>query len=143
MTGLWVALGTLAVAAVLGLLWQRRQGRVSASAGSVGSVGSVGSALPDEVRSVATPDAVTLLMLSAPVCARCPQARTLLDEVARTTPGLRRAELDLGAHPDVATALEVRSTPTTLALSGGGDELFRVVGVPRRAELLDALAPHL
>jgi len=38
--------------------------------------------------------------------------------------------------------LAVRSTPTTIAFDSTGNELFRVVGVPRRAELLDGIAAH-
>jgi hypothetical protein len=43
----------------------------------------------------------------------------------------------------VARDLGVCSTPTTLAISRSGRELARVLGVPRRAELLEALDADL
>ncbi|MPZ64891.1 MAG: thioredoxin [Pseudonocardiaceae bacterium] len=137
MNGVWVALGTLALAVVLGLAWQARQGRIRRGV----------TALPSAVRACldeAGPyDGLTLLMLSAPMCARCPQARAVLDELVTTIHPVRRLELDLGAHPAVARDLGVRSTPTTLAISRSGHELARVIGVPRRSELLETLTPHL
>ena len=136
MTELAVLLGTLAVAAVLGLTWRARQGRVRRS-------GSPTRVLPTPVRARLNGSAVMLLMLSAPVCAQCPQARLVLGELAAATDGLGHAELDLTEHPELATELGVRSTPTVLALDAAGRELFRVVGVPRRADLLAAVAPHL
>lgn len=136
MIGLWVALGTLALATVLGLAWRARQGRIRRRV----------APLPREVRACleeAGPyDGPTLLLLSAPMCARCPQARALLDELAATRP-VRWLEFDLGSRPALARDLGVRSTPTTLAISQSGHELARVMGVPRRGDLLDALAPHL
>lgn len=132
MTGLWVALGTLAVALVLGLAWRARQGRIRRRV----------SALPPAVQACldeAGPfDGLTLLLLTAPMCARCPPARAVLGSIGAARP-VRRLELDLGAHPAVARDLGVRSTPTTLALSRSGQELARVAGVPRRHELLDTL----
>ncbi|MFN2494624.1 MAG: thioredoxin family protein [Pseudonocardiaceae bacterium] len=137
MTGLELGLGTVVAATLFGLFWHRRQGRVQ-----VGVDAAAG--LPEPVLCrLDRAAAVTLLLLTAPVCARCPQARALLSEVAAATPGIRHAELDLAVHPELATELGVRSTPTTLVVSRTGHELFRVAGVPRRAELLSALQPHL
>jgi thiol-disulfide isomerase/thioredoxin len=137
MTGLWLGLGTVLTATLFGLFWRGRQGRVRAGAEPV-------SGLPepvlDRLDRAAT---VTLLLLTGPLCARCPQARALLSEVVAATPGVRHAELDLAAHPELAAELGVRSTPTTLVVSRTGQELFRVRGVPRRTELLGALQPHL
>lgn len=134
MTGLWIALGVIALAVVVGLVWRARQGQLRAPGAAP---------VPAAVRETAVEGSVTLLMLTSPVCARCPQARAVLAEVAAAAAGVRIAELDLAAHPDVADGLGVRSTPTTLALSGSGDELFRIVGVPRRADLIEALRPHV
>ncbi|MGH3793576.1 MAG: thioredoxin family protein [Pseudonocardiaceae bacterium] len=133
--GLWLALGTLLVATLFGLYWHSRQGRVRAP-GMTTLPGPVLAQLDDTA-------AVTLLQLSTPICARCPQARALLSELATATPGVRHAELDLAEHPELANRLGVRSTPTTLVISHSGQELFRVAGVPRQAELRTALQPHL
>ena len=141
MIELAVLLGTLALTTVLGLAWRARQGRVRQ--GRVGRSGAPARVVPAPVRARLNGSAVTLLMLSAPVCAQCPQARAVLDELAAVTDGLGHAELDLAEHPELAADLSVRSTPTVLALDAAGRELFRVVGVPRRADLLAAVAPHL
>lgn len=136
-----VLLGTVAVAAVLGLAWRARQGRVRPPRGRRSGVPA--GAVPAPVWARLNGSAVTLLMLSAPVCALCPQARVVLGELAAAMDGLGHAELDLAEHPELAADLGVRSTPTVLALDSAGRELFRVVGVPRRADLLAAVAPHL
>ena len=137
MTGLWLGLGTVVAATLFGLFWRRRQGRVQIDAEPV-------AGLPEPVLGRLDREAtVTLLLLTVPVCGRCSQARAVLTELAVATPGVRHAELDLAAHPQLAAELEVRTTPTTLAVSRTGHELFRVAGVPRRAALLSALHPHL
>ncbi len=136
MIELAVLLGTLVVAAALGLTWRARQGRVRRA-------GAPTAVIPAPVRARLNGSAVMLLMLSAPVCAQCPQARVVLGELAAATDGLGHAELDLAEHPELSADLGVRSTPTVLALDAAGRELFRVVGVPRRTDLLAAVAPHL
>ncbi|MGH3495820.1 MAG: TlpA family protein disulfide reductase, partial [Sciscionella sp.] len=97
------------------------------------------SALPGEVRALLSGQDVTLLQLSTTFCAPCRQARVLLSDLARNTAGLAHVELDLTERPELASRLHVLRTPTTLALDTEGNELLRVGGVPRRAELLDAL----
>lgn len=138
MTGLALGLGTVIAATLFGLCWQHRQGRVQP-----GRHDPV-ARLPDPVLGrLDRTGTVTLLLLSAPICARCPQVRALLSELAVALPGVRQAELDLARHPELAAELGVRATPTTLVVSRTGQELFRVVGFPRRAELHNALQPHL
>jgi thioredoxin-like negative regulator of GroEL len=136
MTGLWLALLVMAIAAVLGLVWQARQGRLR--------IAHKEPVLPEQVlRHLDTDAAVTLLQLTAPICARCPQAHAVLAELAAAAGGVRHTELNLAEHPELAVLLGVRSTPTTLAVARSGEELFRVIGVPRREDLLSALQPHL
>jgi thiol-disulfide isomerase/thioredoxin len=135
---MWLSVVVMAAAAALGLLWRARQGRVRTAPGMEPP------GLPKQLlRHVDAEAAVTLLQLTTPVCARCPQARALLGELAAATPGVRHTELDLAQSPELANLLGVRSTPTTLAVARSGHELFRVTGVPRREELLSALQPHL
>ncbi len=135
MTGALVLLGTLALAAVIGFALRARNGRMR----------TVQTAdLPADVRSVLDPDAsVTLVQLSTTFCAPCRQARALLADLAARTDGLHHAELDLTERPDLARELSVLRTPTTLAIGRSGTEILRVGGVPKRAELLDALRSHL
>jgi len=135
MTGALVLFSTLAVASALGLLLKNHNGKLRAPAAAN---------LPAAVRAALDPAAaVTLVQLSTTFCAPCRQARALLSDLAARTDGLHHAELDLTERPELARELSVLRTPTTLAISGSGAEILRVGGVPRRAELLAALAPHL
>lgn len=137
MTGLWVLLGTLAAALVVGAVLVARNGRVRAAKRPE-------RRLPAAVAEVLDPDApVTLVQISTTFCAPCRHARAVLSHLAERTPGLRHVDLDVTRRPEVAEALGVLRTPTTLALDADGRELLRVGGVPRKADLLDALRPHL
>ena len=51
--------------------------------------------------------------------------------------------MHIRSDPDVARALHVLRTPTTVAFDRAGGELLRVAGVPRVTELASALAPAL
>jgi thiol-disulfide isomerase/thioredoxin len=141
MTGVWVVIGTLALAAVAGLVLRTREGRIR----GVGKAPTAKLAgLPEDVRRVLDPDAaVTLVQLSTTFCAPCRHARRLLADLAARTDRLHHTELDLTNRPDLARALSVLRTPTTLAVDARGTELLRVGGVPNRDTLLDALRPHL
>jgi thiol-disulfide isomerase/thioredoxin len=141
MTGVWVLLGTLALAAVAGLALRNRDGRIR----GVGDAPAAAIAgLPEDVRRLLDPEAaVTLVQLSTTFCAPCRHARRLLADLAARTDRLHHAELDLTHRPDLARELSVLRTPTTLAVDSRGTELLRVGGVPNRDTLLDALRPHL
>ncbi|WP_116046321.1 TlpA family protein disulfide reductase [Amycolatopsis palatopharyngis] len=137
MTGVWVLLATLAAALVAGALLAARNGRVR-------SAKRPERALPAAVTEVIDPTAgVTLVQISTTFCAPCRHARAVLSDLAERTTGLHHVDLDVTQRPEVAEALGVLRTPTTLALSTRGTELLRVGGVPKAADLLDALRPHL
>lgn len=137
MTGVWVLLGTLTVALGAGTALAARNGRVR-------SAKRPGRALPPAVTEVLDPASpVTLLQLSSTFCAPCRHARAVLSTMAERTAGLHHVDLDVTQRPELAEALGVLRTPTTLALDSDGRELLRVGGVPKAAELLDALRPHL
>jgi thiol-disulfide isomerase/thioredoxin len=137
--GAIVLVVVLAVATVVGLVVQRRAGRVRASAPSVTADASgwgLAHATPDP------DDRVLLLQLSSPICTPCRQTAAQLTALAQR-PGLRHVEIDIADEPEVATRLHVMRTPTTIAFARDGRELLRVSGVPRRQELLDALDTEL
>ncbi|MEV8444126.1 thioredoxin family protein [Actinosynnema sp. NPDC051121] len=136
MTGAWALLGAVAVVAVIAVVLRARDGRVSAA--------KAHADLPAPVRDLLDPDAaVTLVQLSTEFCANCRQARTVLEDLAGRTEGLRHAELDVTDLPEVAADLGVLRAPTTLALTPSGAELLRVGGVPKPDTLIAALRPHL
>jgi thiol-disulfide isomerase/thioredoxin len=86
---------------------------------------------------------VTLVQISTTFCAPCRHARLVLSSLAAKTDGLRHVELDVTDRPEVAQALGVLRTPTTLAFSPSGDELFRISGVPKADAVLGAVGPRL
>lgn len=141
MTEVLVLIGTLVFASALGLVLRARDGRVRTESPSADSPSA--DSLPEDVRALLVPDAVTLVQLSTTFCAPCRHTRVLLSHLADRTEGLRHAEIDLTERPHLARELSVLRTPTTLALDGRGTELLRVGGVPKRDALLEALRPHL
>lgn len=137
-SGVWLLLGTLAVAAGLGWLLRARDGRIRRPAPSTRPV------LPPPVRELLDRStAVTLVQVSTAFCATCRQTHALLARLAQDTTGLRHVELDVTDQPAVAAELGVLRAPTTLAFTADGTELLRVGGIPSRKSLLDALRPHL
>jgi thiol-disulfide isomerase/thioredoxin len=140
MTGALVLIGTLVLAGAAGFALRAREGRIRGAR----DTGLAPAGLPTDVREVLDPAAsVTLVQLSTTFCAPCRHARRLLGDLASRTDGLHHAELDLTHRPDLASALSVFRTPTTLAVDSRGTELLRVGGVPNRDTLLEALRPHL
>jgi thiol-disulfide isomerase/thioredoxin len=136
-TGLWVLVATLVAAVAAGALLRARNGRVRAAK-------PVARELPAPVTAVLDPaSAVTLVQISTTFCAPCRHAKAVLAPLAERTEGLHHVELDVTNQPEVAQALAVLRTPTTIALTPDGRELLRVGGVPKGPELLDALRPHL
>jgi thiol-disulfide isomerase/thioredoxin len=131
--------GVLVVATVVGLVLRARSGRVR----PVGTVGTATDAWALAGRTPGADERVLLLQLSSPVCAPCRQTAAVLDGLAAGTAGVVHVEVDVAEHPDVARALHVLRTPTTVAFDRTGGELLRVAGVPRVTELASALAPSL
>ena len=143
--GAWALLVTAATALVFGLVWKAREGRVRATAAGDDEDTALDH-FPDELRRrlADEPTAeVTLVQFSTTFCAPCRHTRILLADFAERTDGVHHVEIDLTDHPEWSTPLRVHRTPTTLALDARGQEVLRVGGVPRRAELADALRPFL
>lgn len=124
------------VVGVVGVLLRRRSGRLRTP--STPRAGVDGWALAG-VRPEAD-DRVLLLQLSSPVCAPCRTTAGVLADLASDDPRVRHVEVDVADRVDVARALNVLSTPTTVAFDRDGAEMLRVSGVPRADELRNALA---
>lgn len=162
----WALLAAVVLAVAIGLTLRAREGRIRRNTGTGRGVAGVdrglgsaavdspqwGDGLPEALRQHLVeehsagrdaPARVTLLQLSTTFCAPCRHTRILLSGLAERTAGLRHVEVDLTHHPEWSNPLGVHRTPTTIALDAGGRELFRVGGVPRRAELAETLHPHL
>lgn len=130
-----VLVGVLALATVLGLLLRHRTGRAR-SAGSAASTrqNADGLALDTDYGTAAT-----FVQFSTPTCARCPATRRQLASVADQHEGVRRIEIDLAEHPELARRFDVMQTPTVLLLDADRSVHTRFGGPPRPPELTAAL----
>jgi len=119
-------------ATAYGLVRQRR-------AGALRDVAS-GTAITADDLGTPLGERATLLQFSSAFCRPCVATRHVLDGVADRLDGVEHVEIDAESHLDLVRRLGVASTPTTLLLDGAGVERQRAGGVPRRHEVLAALA---
>jgi len=121
----------VALATVLGLLWQAQNGRVRSSRGD-----ETISGLDVAAELGAT---ATLLQFSSEVCAPCVSTHRVLDGVAAESAGVAHVEVDITAHPELVSRFNILQTPTTLVLDNRGVVRARIGGAARpdtvRAEL--------
>jgi hypothetical protein len=64
----------------------------------------------------------------------------VLADVAGAVPGVAHLEVDAEHHLDLVRRVGVLRTPTTLVLDAAGAEVTRAAGVPRKEQVLAALA---
>jgi len=81
----------------------------------------------------------TLVQFSSACCAACRATRVVGAQVAERLEGGGHVEIDAEAHLELVRRVEVVGTPTTLVLDGGGQELTRASGVPRREQVVSVL----
>lgn len=125
-------IAVLAAATVYGLLRRRRAGTLrDAPAVRALTADDLGHPLGERA---------TLLQFSSAFCRPCVAARHVLDGVAERVDGVAHVEIDAETHLDLVRRLGVASTPTTLLLDRSGVERRRAGGIPRRHEVLAALA---
>jgi thiol-disulfide isomerase/thioredoxin len=132
LVGAVVLAAVLAGATAYGLLRQRR-------AGALRAAGSVAALSADDL-GVPLGERATLVQFSSAFCRPCVATRHVLDTVAERMDGVAHVEIDAESHLDLVRRLEVAATPTTLLLDRSGIERRRAGGVPRRHEVLAALA---
>lgn len=82
----------------------------------------------------------TLVQFSSAFCRPCVATRQVLDAAASIVPGVAHVEVDAESHLELVRRLNVAATPTTLLLDGRGVERRRAGGVPRKHEVIAALA---
>ena len=82
----------------------------------------------------------TLLQFSSAFCAPCRATRQLLADVAGRSDGVAHVEIDVAGRMDLARQLDIRRTPTVFVLGPRGQIAGRASGLPRRSEVVDALA---
>ncbi|MFF9562724.1 thioredoxin family protein [Leifsonia sp. NPDC014704] len=82
--------------------------------------------------------AAQLTLYTSAFCEPCMQTRAVLAEAVRVAPRIAVTELDVAANLERAERDGIRSTPTVIVASPGGDEVFRAEGVPTLAQVLAA-----
>jgi thiol-disulfide isomerase/thioredoxin len=127
-----MALGAvLVLATVSGFAWRRRDGRLRESAVPRLTEADLGQPLGARA---------TLLQFSSAFCAPCRATRQLLADVAGRSDGVSHVEVDVAARMDLARRLDIRRTPTVFVLGPQGQVTRRASGLPRRADVVAALA---
>ena len=128
----------LAVAVLLALgfgLYRRAvDGRVRVPAGRVAGTRLDASRLGDQLGAGAT-----FVQFSSTACAPCRVASRVLAEVSSTEADLAHIEIDAEQRLDLVAELGITRTPTVLLLDGDGTVRNRIVGAPRKQDVLQAL----
>jgi thiol-disulfide isomerase/thioredoxin len=132
---------SLGVAGLLGVVWQRRNGRFAApsSASPSGLSGSSGPSVDLASLGWVAGTPVTLLQFSSAFCAPCRATRVLCTQTAESVPGVRHVEVDAESHLDAVRALDIMRTPTVLIIDAAGEVVRRASGLPTRAQLMAAV----
>ncbi|MBE1589769.1 thioredoxin family protein [Nonomuraea angiospora] len=131
MTGWWVALATLALGSVIGVVRLRRDGRVRDTGGDRLSEADLGAGLGERA---------TLVQFSTAFCQPCRATRRILSDVSGIVPGVTHVEIDAESRLDLVRRLDIMRTPTVLVLDTSGRIVKRAAGLPRKADVLAALA---
>jgi thiol-disulfide isomerase/thioredoxin len=82
----------------------------------------------------------TFVQFSSAFCQPCRATRLILQDVTAQMPGVAHVEIDAESHMDLVRHLDVRRTPTLLLLDGSGAIRKRATGLPRKSDVLAALA---
>jgi hypothetical protein len=138
LVGVAVLAAVLAAASAYGLVRRRRAGRLRPSAGTEGRPG-VPRLTPADLGQ-ALGERATVVQFSSAFCRPCVATRHVLGTAVADLPGVTHVEVDAESHLELVRRLGVASTPTTLVLDGSGVERGRATGVPRRDDVLAALA---
>ncbi len=79
------------------------------------------------------------VQFSTAVCAPCRGTRALLGTIAAAVAGVVHVELDAESRLELVDRFDVTRTPTVLVLDAKGTVRHRIVGAPRKAEVLEVL----
>nr|WP_043624999.1 thioredoxin family protein [Nonomuraea candida] len=82
----------------------------------------------------------TLVQFSTAFCQPCRATRRVLADVSALVPGVGHVEIDAESRLDLVNRLGITGTPTVLVLDAAGSIVKRATGLPRKAEVLVALA---
>ncbi|MEO3889700.1 thioredoxin family protein [Nonomuraea sp. B5E05] len=158
MSGLWVALATLALGAVIGVVHLRRGGRMRDVGGerlperspgekpekpSGGLTERLTERLTGADLGEGLGERATLVQFSTAFCQPCRATRRILADVSTLVPGVSHVEIDAESRLDLVRRLDIMRTPTVLVLDAAGTVVKRASGQPRKADVLAAVADAL
>jgi len=127
MSGTMVVLLVLMLAGAFGVYRKYNEGRVRSTTHvvdhGIGDLGETG----------------TILQFSSAFCAPCRAAKVISGEVAAIVPGVKHIEIDAESNLELVRSFNVMRTPTLFVLDKHGRVSARILGVPRKNELLIAL----
>jgi thiol-disulfide isomerase/thioredoxin len=138
-------MAVLVLAAVGGVAWQRRNGRMRAprpgsAAAGAGEAAGTGLRLTEQDLGIPLGARATLLQFSSSFCAPCRATRRTLADLAASNDGVTHVELDVADRLDLVRRLDVRRTPTVFVLGPDGRVTRQASGEPQRAAVAAALA---
>jgi thiol-disulfide isomerase/thioredoxin len=133
---LLLVLGLVALVALAGWWWNRRDGRVRATDDDAprvdaGHLDAVGLDLDGA--------AAGAVLLGSPTCAPCVTVERILGELAADRPGFRWVKVDAADHLELTEAHKVLRVPTLLVVDGDRRLLARTSGVPAHDDLAAVL----
>ena len=128
-----VIAAALGVAAVIGVLVNRRSGVLRDSTETVEHTADLGLSRTGP----------TVVHFSAVWCGPCAAVRRVVNQVCSDLPAVAHVEIDMDADPAVAHRLSVLSLPTTFIFDADGRQRYRTAGIPKATDLRSKLAPLL
>lgn len=88
-------------------------------------------------------DGPTIVHFTAVWCGPCAAVRRVVNQVIEQMQAQQyqvgHVEVDIDANPEAAKQLSVLSLPTTFIFDGDGRQVYRIAGVPKSADLCNAL----
>jgi thiol-disulfide isomerase/thioredoxin len=81
----------------------------------------------------------TFVQFSSTVCAPCRATHRVLSGIAADDDGLAHVEIDAETRLDLVKEFGISRTPTVLLLDGDGVVRHRIVGAPRKPDVVLAL----
>jgi thiol-disulfide isomerase/thioredoxin len=134
-TVLCVTVAAIGIAAVIGVLVNRRSGVLRESAEAADT--------PDTAELGLSMTGPTVVHFSAVWCGPCAAVRRVVNQVCGDLPDVAHVEIDMDANPVAARRLSVLSLPTTFVFDADGRQRYRTAGVPKAADLRSKLVPLL
>lgn len=134
MTGLIVLAIAVAATLAIGLYRRATDGRARAEAPGDQTPRLNSTRIGHELGAAAT-----FVQFSSATCAPCRSTRSVLSGLAAEQPDVAHVELDAESRLDLIEEFAIARTPTVLVLDATGAIRHRIVGAPRKPQLMDVL----